>query len=96
MHSGFAAALGFVLAGAGLTEVKTYPFVGQADFDRLGLHAYDPLRTTVAIANPLSAERPALTTTLLPALLETAARNASRGQPRLGDLRDGSCVPPDD
>ena len=71
--------VGFVLAGAGLTEVKTYPFVGDADFDRLGLHSEDPLRTAVAIANPLSAERPALTTTLLPALLETAARNASRG-----------------
>jgi len=71
--------VGFALAGAGLTEVKTYPFVGPADFDRIGLPADDVLRRTVQIANPLSAERPFLTTTLLPILLETAARNVSRG-----------------
>jgi phenylalanyl-tRNA synthetase beta chain len=72
--------VGFALAGAGLVEVKTYPFVGQADFDKLGLPADDVLRRTVDIANPLSAERPSLTTTLLPGLLETAARNVSRGR----------------
>ena len=72
--------VGFALAGAGLVEVKTYPFAGQADFDKIGLPADDPLRRTVDIANPLSAERPSLTTTLLPALLETAARNVSRGR----------------
>jgi phenylalanyl-tRNA synthetase beta chain len=32
------------------------------------------------IANPLSAEQPFMTTTLLPGLLETAARNTGRGQ----------------
>ena len=72
--------VGFALAGAGLVEVKTYPFVGPSDFDKLGLPADDALRRTVDIANPLSAERPSLTTTLLPGLLDTAARNIGRGR----------------
>lgn len=76
--------VGIALAGFGLTEIKTYPFIGPADFDRLGLAADDPRRTTVEIANPLSDERPSLATTLLPALLETAARNVGRGRSDLG------------
>jgi phenylalanyl-tRNA synthetase beta chain len=72
--------VGFALAGAGLVEVKTWPFVSPADFDRLGLPADDPLRSTIRVANPLSEERPLLTTTLLPALLDTAARNVGRGR----------------
>jgi phenylalanyl-tRNA synthetase beta chain len=71
--------VGFALAGAGLVEVKSWPFVGSADFDRLGLADEDVLRSTIRIANPLSEERPLLTTTLLPGLLETAARNIGRG-----------------
>ena len=71
--------VGFALAGAGLVEVKTWPFVGSAEFDRLGLPEDDVLRHTVRIANPLSEERPFLTTTLLPGLLETTARNIGRG-----------------
>ncbi len=71
--------IGFALAGAGLVEVKTWPFVGTGDLDRLGLPQDDVLRSTIRIANPLSEERPFLTTTLLPALLETTARNVGRG-----------------
>lgn len=71
--------VGFALAGAGLVEVKTWPFVGAVDFARLGLPADDVRRTTIRVANPLSEEKPLLTTTLLPALLETAARNVGRG-----------------
>ncbi|MGH3353175.1 MAG: phenylalanine--tRNA ligase subunit beta [Nocardioides sp.] len=72
--------IGRVLAGAGLVEVVDFPFVGEADFDRLGLPADDVLRNTVKLANPLSSEEPAYTTTLLPGLLKVAARNISRGQ----------------
>lgn len=73
--------LGFALAGAGLVEVKSYPFVGPADFDRLGLGEDDELRETIRMANPLSQEEPFLTTTLLPALLRAAGRNLGRGAP---------------
>ena len=75
--------VGVALAGAGLVEVKSYPFVGRSDFDDLGLAADDVLRRTVRIANPLSEEEPELATTLLPGLLKAAARNAGRGQSNL-------------
>src|SRR6266545_950300 len=67
------------LVGAGLTEVVSYPFVGDADLDALGLPADDVRRNTVKLTNPLSDEEPGLQTTLLPGLLRTAARNVGRG-----------------
>ncbi|WP_445258888.1 phenylalanine--tRNA ligase subunit beta [Nocardioides aurantiacus] len=72
--------VGRTLAGEGYVEVLTFPFVGEADLDRLGLPADDPRRTTLRLANPLSAEEPLMTTTLLPGLLRTVARNVGRGQ----------------
>jgi phenylalanyl-tRNA synthetase beta chain len=65
-------------------EVRSWPFVGEADLDRLGLVADDPRRATMRVANPLSAEAPLLTTTLLPGLLETTARNQGRGTAAVG------------
>ncbi len=76
--------VGFALAGAGLVEVKAYPFLGPAQLDGLGLPQDDPRRRTVRVANPLSEERPELATTLLPGLLETAARNVGRGAASVG------------
>ena len=75
--------VGRTLAGAGCVEVVSFPFVGDAAFDALGLPADDVLRTTVRLANPLSSEEPAYTTTLLPGLLKAAgpqprARRAGR------------------
>jgi phenylalanyl-tRNA synthetase beta chain len=72
------------LAGAGLVEVKSWPFVGEADLDRLGLPADDVRRDMIRVANPLSEEAPYLTRTLLPGLLATAARNVGRGMGSLG------------
>lgn len=63
----------------GLVEVLASPFVGPADFDRLGLPPGDERRRVVPLANPLSEERPGMRSTLLPGLLEVAARNVSRG-----------------
>lgn len=71
--------VGLALAGAGWTEVISYPFVGPAALDRLGLDESDERRTTLRIANPLSAEEPFLTTTLLPGVLEALGRNVGRG-----------------
>ena len=67
------------LAGIGLVEVKTYPFVGSEVWDALGFEAADVRRRAIRIANPLSDEEPFLTTSLLPGLLRTLARNVSRG-----------------
>jgi phenylalanyl-tRNA synthetase beta chain len=70
---------GNVLAGDGLIEVKTFPFAGAADFDRLGLPADDTRRRQVLLENPLSAEEPGLTTTLLTGLLKSLVLNIGRG-----------------
>ncbi len=73
--------VGMVLAGAGYVQVLTYPFVGDADWESLGLADDDVRRRTLRIANPLSEQEPAMRTTLAPGLLRTLARNAGRGQP---------------
>lgn len=71
--------VGHVLAGAGLVEVTTLPFVGTADLDKLGMPQEDERRALVSLANPLSAEEPALTPTLLIGLLRAASLNVGRG-----------------
>ncbi|HET8682280.1 MAG TPA: phenylalanine--tRNA ligase subunit beta [Micromonosporaceae bacterium] len=67
------------LAEAGYVEVLSYPFVGEAALDALGLPAGDARRATVRLANPISEEEPALRTTLLPPLFATLRRNLGRG-----------------
>ncbi|MGA8987136.1 phenylalanine--tRNA ligase subunit beta [Aeromicrobium sp.] len=71
--------VGMVLAGQGLTEVLTFPFAGAGDFDRLGLPADDVRRQQVLLENPLSAEEPGMTTTLLTGLLRSLVLNVGRG-----------------
>lgn len=88
--------IGRTLAGAGCVEVVSFPFAGPATFDRLGLPADDPLRTTVRLANPLSSEEPSYTTTLLPGLLDAAGRNISRGAPGVALFETGTVAFPSD
>ncbi|MCU0279553.1 MAG: phenylalanine--tRNA ligase subunit beta [Candidatus Nanopelagicales bacterium] len=66
-------------AELGLVEVLSYPFLGEAELDALGLPADDPRRVAVRLANPLSDEQPLMRTTLLPGLLAVARRNVGRG-----------------
>ena len=75
--------VGRTLAGAGYVEVVSFPFIGSRDLDDLGLSPDDDRRHTLRLANPLSSEEPAMSTTLLPGLLKAAARNVGRG---LADL----------
>ncbi|QWF20251.1 phenylalanine--tRNA ligase subunit beta [Nocardioides sp. LMS-CY] len=88
--------VGRTLAGAGCVEVISFPFVGDATFDALGLPADDELRHTVRLANPLSSEEPAYTTTLLPGLLKAAARNVGRGAPGVALFETGTVAFPAD
>ena len=67
------------LAGAGVVDVLTYPFLGNSDLDELLVAAGDPRRRAPRLANPLSEEQPLLRTTLLPGLFAAARRNLSRG-----------------
>ncbi len=71
--------VGRAMAGEGFVEVLDFPFVGTADLDRLGLEPDDARRRMLRLANPLSTEEPFMTTTLVPGLLRTVARNVSRG-----------------
>ena len=71
------------LAAAGFVEIVSFPFLGSAELDRLGVEAKDSRRQLVRLANPLAETAPYLRTTLVPGLLAAAARNLSRGT---GDL----------
>lgn len=75
---------GRAAAAEGYTEVITFPFVGDADFDALGIAADDERRTLLRLANPLSTEAPYMTTTVLPGLLRCAARNVGHGAGSFG------------
>lgn len=88
--------VGRLLAGAGCVEVISFPFVGDAAFDALGLPSDDELRHTVRIANPISSEEPSYTTTLLPGLLKAAARNIGRGAPGVSLFETGTVAFPVD
>ena len=52
--------------------------------------------STVRLANPLSTEEPSYTTTLLPGLLEAAARNLGRGAPGVALFETGTVAFPVD
>ncbi len=71
--------VGRLLAGAGLVETVSFPWVGSADLDALSIPADDPRRDVLQLANALSAEQPALTRTLLTGLLTALARNVAHG-----------------
>ncbi len=88
--------VGRALAGAGCVEVLSFPFVGAATFDALGLPGDDPLRRTVPLANPISSEEPGYTTTLLPGVLKAAARNIGRGAPGVALFETGTVAFPVD
>jgi len=67
--------LRYLLADLGLAEAVTYPFGPDRWIEDLGLEDAKPLK----LRNPLSAEAGNLRTTLLPGLLDAAARNRSFG-----------------
>jgi phenylalanyl-tRNA synthetase beta chain len=69
--------LSLSLANKGFTEVHNYPFVNQAQMDLFGFTG--DRAKTFQIVNPISDQHPLLRTHLSIGLLETAARNISRG-----------------
>ena len=80
--------IGLALAHAGYVEAPSYPFLGQADLDALGLPADDDRRHALRLANPLTDDEPLLRTTLLPGLLARAAPQRRPRQPRRRAVRD--------
>ncbi|MGH1562939.1 phenylalanine--tRNA ligase subunit beta [Mumia sp. DW29H23] len=88
--------VGLVLAGAGYVEVKTFPFAGPADFDQLGIPEDDPRRDQVLLENPLSAEEPGLTTTLMTGAMKALALNVGRGHDDVAIFETGRVFQPKD
>ena len=68
-----------LLADLGLAEAVTYPFGPDRWSRDLGLGNGDPGQEPLKLRNPLSVEAANLRTTLLPGLLDAAARNRSFG-----------------
>jgi phenylalanyl-tRNA synthetase beta chain len=66
-----------LLVAQGLSEVINYSFIAPSSLDRILLSADDYRRANVKIMNPLNEEQSIMRTTLLPGLLETAAKNFS-------------------
>ncbi|MGW1074801.1 phenylalanine--tRNA ligase subunit beta [Streptomyces sp. NPDC002537] len=81
--------VGRALAGSGYVEAPSYPFLGDAALDQLGLEADDPRRIVVRLVNPLSDTEPALRTTLLPGLFAALRRNDGRGEHDLALFETG-------
>jgi phenylalanyl-tRNA synthetase beta chain len=86
-------AVGRALAEFGHVEAPSFPFVGTAALDALGLPEDDPRRQVVLVRNPLSEEEPALRTTLLPGLLAALTRNLSRGLRDVALFEHGAVFP---
>jgi phenylalanyl-tRNA synthetase beta chain len=88
--------IGRTLARSGCVEVVTFPFLGDDTLDALGLPVDDPLRHAVRLSNPISAEKPLFATTLLPGVLDAAARNLGRGASGVSLFETGTVAFPVD
>lgn len=82
--------IGTALAGAGVVEVLSYPFVGESELDALLISDDDERRCAARLANPLREEQPYLRTTLLPGLAAAVRRNIGRGQASVHIFEIGS------
>lgn len=68
-----------VLAGQGLSEVWSAPFVGADRYAALGLDVDAEVARSVRLANPLSDEQPLMRTRLLATMVDALRRNVARG-----------------
>jgi phenylalanyl-tRNA synthetase beta chain len=77
-----------LLADRGLVEVQNYPFTSDRTLKEMG---YKGERAKAfRIANPMSEDAPLLRTHLIPGLIDTAARNISRGARDFGLFEIGT------
>ena len=81
------------LADAGLTQVLSYPFIGDVH-DLLEIPADDARRQRVRLANPLAEDAPYLRTSVLDSLVDVARRNVSRGLTDVAVFEVGSVTHP--
>jgi len=81
------------LADDGLTQVLSYPFIGDIH-DLLEIPTDDVRRQTVRLANPLAEDAPYLRTSVLDSLVDVARRNVSRGLTDVAVFEVGSVTHP--
>ncbi|HSO64559.1 MAG TPA: phenylalanine--tRNA ligase subunit beta, partial [Ornithinibacter sp.] len=81
-----------VLAGQGLSEVWSAPFVGADRYAALGLDVDAEVARTVRLANPLSDEQPLMRTRLLATMVDALRRNVARGTRDVGLFELGLVV----
>jgi phenylalanyl-tRNA synthetase beta chain len=81
-----------VLAGQGLSEVWSAPFVGADRYAALGLDVDAEVARTVRLANPLSDEQPLMRTRLLATMVDALRRNVARGTRDVGIFEVGLVV----
>lgn len=62
---------------SGMHEIVSFSFIAPGVAEKLCLTADDPRGNGIKLCNPLALEQSVMRTTLLPGLLETAARNMS-------------------
>jgi len=84
-----------LLQGMGLAEIITYSFISNSDLDKLSLSEDSLFKNVISIKNPLSDEQSIMRTTLVPGLLETAARNISRRNTSMAIYECGRVFYPD-
>ncbi len=76
------------LAGAGFTEVLNYPFFSEQQNREF---SHNP---ALKLENPMQGDSPELRNSLIPGLLQAAARNLSRGTTDLALVEEGSVFLP--
>jgi phenylalanyl-tRNA synthetase beta chain len=83
------------LAAQGLDEIVGWSFAHPDLPERLRLAPDDPLRATVELENPISADLSRLRTTLLGSMLDVARHNRARGASMLRLFETGAVYLPD-
>ena len=73
-----------VLAGQGLTEIWSAPFVGDDRHAALGWDVEETRARTLRLANPLSEEQPLMRVSLLSTMVDALVRNVARGTKDVG------------
>lgn len=78
----------------GLFEIMTYSFVSPKVFDKIRLPMDSEYRNCMKISNPLGEDTSVMRTTMVPSMLETVARNCSRGNVTGKIYEDGTVYIP--
>ncbi len=80
------------LAGQGLSEIWSAPFVAADRYAALGLDPDAEVARSVRLANPLSDEAPLMRTRLLATMVDALRRNVARGSRDVGIFELGLVV----